>query len=429
MPQSDKTEKQRRREGTMRILFIVHRTPYPPNKGEKMRAFWELQALAKRHEVDLICFYDDPKDKEYAHELNQYCRHYYLEKLSYFWSRARAISALLLGKSFSTAFFCSRTMARNIKSAMDLRTYDKVLVFSSSMAQYVEATNNIPKLLDMVDVDSDKWEQYANRSRWPLSWVWRREARSLAAYESRLVRGFSTTVVCTDAEAELLRSKAPVGEIQVLENFLDVDQYDPRKISLSDQIRSWQPYVIFSGSMDYFPNVDAARYFCREVLPLIRSELPGTRFVIAGRNPHRSIAELGSDPAVQITGSVPDIKPYICGAAAAVVPMRIARGVQNKVLEALAGGIPVVSSTAAASALPENLRSLLVVADTPREFAAGVSRILRHGSDISSVELRGALKRHYENLDLQSQLDRLMLNNGVALKEESFVSAGWGQPG
>jgi sugar transferase (PEP-CTERM/EpsH1 system associated) len=398
----------------MRILFIAHRTPYPPNKGEKIRAFWELQVLAKRHEVDLFCFYDDAEDKEYAHQLNQYCRQYYLEKLSYFRSRARAVFALLLGQPFSTGFFYSRTMARQIKTALDLRSYDKIFVFSSSVAQYVEDSEGVPKVLDMVDVDSDKWEQYANRSRWPLAWLWRHEARSLAAYESFLVRQFSTSVVCTNAEAELLRSKAPVGEIQVLENFLDVDQYDPQQIPLPEQIRSWQPYVIFSGSMDYFPNMDAAGYFYREIFPLIRRELPSTRFVIAGRNPHRSIAELGSDPAVQITGSVADMKPYICGAAAAIVPMRIARGVQNKILEALAGGIPVVSTAAAASALPKDLRSLLTIADTPQEFAAAVVKVLRYGSAIRSNDRRTALKNHYERLDLASQLESLILHPSAA---------------
>lgn len=393
-----------------------------------MRSFWELQALAKRHEVDLFCFYDDPADKKHAHELQSYCREYYLEKLSYCWSRARAIVALLRGRPFSTAFFYSRTMARKIESALHARSYDRVFVFSSSMARYVEANCDIPKLLDMVDVDSDKWEQYANRSRWPLTWMWRREAERLAAYESHLVQHFSTTVVCTEAEADLLRSKAPVGKIEVLENFLDVDLYDSARVTLSQQIRSWQPYLIFSGSMDYFPNVDAANSFYHEVFPLIRREFPKTRLVIAGRNPRRSIVQLGSDPAVQITGSVTDMKPYICGAAVAVVPMRIARGVQNKILEALAGGVPVVSSSAAAAALPEDLRSLLMVADTPRAFAAVVSQILRRGADIPSNEIRGALRKHYESLDLQSRLDCLIQNHAAELREEELVNAGLGQP-
>jgi len=392
----------------MRILFICHRIPYPPNKGEKIRAFWELRELSRRHEVDLFCFYDDPEDKKQAHQLSQYCREYYAQRLSWFWSRAQAFLALLFGRPFSTAFFYSRGMAKRIESAISARSYHRILVFSSSMAQYVENHGEIPRVLDLVDVDSDKWLQYAKSSSWPLSWLWRREAQRLGAYEARLVQEFSTTVVCTDAEARLLRVKAPVGEVTVLQNYIDVPQYDPETVSVPEQIRSWQPYVLFSGSMDYFPNVDAAEYFYRAIFRLIRREIPEVRLVIAGRSPHSSIEALRSDPAVQVTGSVADMKPYICGAAVAVVPMRIARGVQNKILEALACGIPVVSTTVAADALPEPIRALVKVADTPQEIASSVIKLLRSGSAISSQELRAGLKNYIENLDLRSQLESLM---------------------
>lgn len=397
-----------------RVLFMAHRSPFPPNKGEKIRAFWELQVLSQRCDVDLFCFYDDAEDKKSENELSRYCQICYLEPLSYFWSRARALVALLAGRSFTTAFFYSRSMAKRIQNALASNRYDRIFVFSSSMAQYVEATQGILKVLDLVDVDSDKWRQYGARTRWPWSWLWRREAAQLGVYESLLVRSSSTTVVCTDAEARLLRSKAPKGEITVIENSFDVDRYDPRNVLVSEEIHSWQPYVIFSGSMDYFPNIDAVMYFYRDVFPLIRRELPRVRFVIAGRNPHRSVARLQSDPAVKVTGSVLDIKPYLCGAAAAVVPMRIARGVQNKIIEAIAAGVPVVSTAAAATALPANLSSLLAVADTPQEIAASLIRILREGSPVSPDVLRSALKVHIEGLDLQAQLEKLIIGTDAA---------------
>lgn len=402
-----------RRGERKRVLFLAHRTPFPPNKGEKIRAFWELQALSERCDVDLFCFYDDAEDEKSASHLREYCQGYYSERLSHFWSRARAVFALLEGRPFTTAFFCSRTMAARIQSALARRDYDRIFVFSSSMAQYVEATNSVPKVLDLVDVDSDKWRQYSSHTRWPWPWLWRREAQQLSRYESRLVQSFSTTVVCTDAEARLLRSKAPLGAIAVLENSFNVDQYDPKYVVVSDEIRSWRPYIIFSGSMDYFPNVDAVMYFYSEVLPLVRREIPNVRFVIAGRNPHRSVARLQSDPAIKVTGSVPDIKPYLCGAAAAVVPMRIARGVQNKILEAIAAGTPVVSTAAAAAALPATLASLLTVADTPQDLATSLINILRNGSPVPPGVLRSALKNHIQNLDLQSQLESLVLGTNA----------------
>ena len=391
-----------------RILFIVHRIPYPPNKGEKLRSFWELKELAKRSDVDLFAFYDDPEDARYANELRRYCQRVYLEKLLYLSSRWNAVKALASGKPLSVGFFCSQKMAQRISQALRSNRYDRILVVSSSMAQYVEEAEPV-KILDLVDVDSDKWSQYAERQPWPGRWLWREEARRLSAYESKLVRDFAATLVCTDAEAALLRSKAGQGNIQVLQNFLDITKYDPRRVSLCEKVRHWQPYIVFSGSMDYFPNIDAARYFAHDVLPLVRREIPEAHFVIAGRNPHPSILKLSSRPEVQLTGSVADIKPYICGAAVAVAPMRIARGVQNKVLEALAAGVPVVTTSIAAKALPDSLQSLLSVADEPHEFAAAVTRVVQHGGPVSSSSMRAALRDHMETQDLPRHLERLLL--------------------
>jgi len=397
----------------------VHRTPYPPNKGEKLRSFWELRELAKWSDVDLFAFYDDPQDAKYTDQLQRYCDRVYLEKLSYLLSRWNAIKALAAGKPLTVGFFHSQKMATRIRQALRSNRYDRILVVSSSMAQYVEEAEPV-KILDLVDVDSDKWSQYAERQHWPRRCLWREEARRLSAYESKLVRDFVATLVCTDAEAALLRSQAGQGNIQVLENFLDVSKYDPQRVSLSERVRQWQPYIVFSGSMDYFPNIDGARYFAHDVLPLVRREIPHARFVIAGRNPDPAVLELSSHAEVQLTGSVADIKPYICGAAVAVAPMRIARGVQNKVLEALASGVPVVSTGIAAKALPASLQPLLSVADEPHEFAAAVIRVLQHGGPVSSSSMRAALREHIERLDLPRHLERLLSADGSRwLKDEA----------
>lgn len=392
----------------MQILFIAHRVPYPPNKGEKLRALWILRELSKSHAVDLFSFYDDREDLKHVPELRKYCRNHYLEKIPWVKSRLRAVGGLLLGKPFSTEFFRSPRMERRIRSALHSGYYDRIVVFSSSMAQYARVTGKIPKVLDLVDVDSDKWLQYANQGAWPWSWLWRREARLLGEYESSLVAEFSNTVVCTDAESRLLRSKASTGRISVLQNFLDANAYCPSDQPLPDFIRAWQPYVVFSGSMDYRPNIDAVRYFCAEVLPLVRKRLPELRFVIAGRNPSRSILALKSNSNIQVTGAVSDIRPYLWGAAIAVAPMRIARGVQNKILEALASGIPVITTTAAATALPAPLRDLLVVADQPHEISTALVTMLRDGSGISSHFLRATLSTYIGSLNLQAQLERLV---------------------
>lgn len=388
----------------MRILFLAHRLPYPPNKGDKIRSFWELRTLALSHEVDLFCFCDDKKDKSYVEELRRYCHECYVEPISKLRAGALALSGVFRKQPLSIAYFFSETMARRINSAIQSRSYELVLVFSSTMAQYVEQWPDLPRVLDLVDVDSDKWAQYSSSTRGPLSWLWNLESRRLARYESALVSFFNETLVCTDAEAQLLRSKVGKGKISVLQNWLDLDYYDPDSISVPAEIRSLQPYIVFTGTMDYLPNVDAVQFFCREVLPRIREQMPGVRFVIAGRNPTREVLRLGTDSAVRVTGAVPDIRPYLRGAGAAVAPMRIARGVQTKILEALAIGIPVAASSAAARALPQELRQLLFVADKP---AALASRLLTYlqGSCDASTSRRATVMHYFDKLNLADQFE------------------------
>ncbi len=391
----------------MRILFLAHRLPYPPNKGDKIRSFWELTTLSKRHDVDLFCFYDDPQDQCQSANLRNYCQSCYVEPISAIGSRIHAASALVIGQSLSTAFFYSETMAKRIADAIQSRSYDLVFVFGSSMAQYVEPWPHLPRILDLVDVDSDKWTQYSSRSRGPLSWLWKLEGRRLQRYESTLVHAFSNTLVCTEAEAQLLRSKVPNGRIEVLQNWLDMEYYRPETVPVPEKIRSLQPYVIFTGTMDYFPNIDAVQFFCREVLPLIRSQVPKLRFVIAGRNPSAHVMRLAEDPAIEVTGTVADIRPYLRGAAVAIAPMRIARGVQNKILEALAMDVPVVASSVAAAALPQALGLLLAAEAEPRLLAARAVDHLLDPAQRTGIK-RAAVKRYIEALDLPSQLEQFV---------------------
>ena len=392
----------------MRILFIAHRVPYPPNKGEKIRALWQLRELSRNNKVDLFCFCDDPEDKKHAPRLQEYCDRLYVEDLPFLSSRVRALQALLTGKPFSVEFFRSPTMARQINTALHSNSYDRIFVYSSSMAQYVQSARGLSRILDLVDIDSDKWRQYAEKSAWPLSWLWRREAQRLGTYEGRLVKDFALTLVCTEAEANLLRPKSPAGNIEVLQNFLDVNYYDPRSFVPPEAIRKLQPYVVFSGSMDYRPNVDAAVFFCKEVFPFIRKMMPNLRVVIAGRNPHSAVTDLQSDSAIHVTGNVADMRPYIWGASAAVVPMRIARGVQNKILEALASGTPVVSTSMASHALPSGARSLLRVADTPPAIAEAIVDLINKTTNKTSQALRTAFRLYVESLDLNSKLQRIV---------------------
>jgi sugar transferase (PEP-CTERM/EpsH1 system associated) len=354
----------------MRILFLAHRLPYPPDKGDKIRSFRELAALSKKHEVDLFCFYDQPDDSRYSGDVRRFCRNLYCERISWIRSRVQALIAVVLGRSLTMAFFHSPTMAARIKTALQSENYDLIFVFSSSMAPYAKVVTEVPRVLDMVDVDSDKWKQYADHIRPPASWLWRREAAKLAEDEKRWVREFSLTLLCTLAESELMKQAAPDSNIEAFENPMDVSYFDPSLVKISPEVEALRPYIIFTGSMDYFPNIDAVTTFYRDVFPAVRAEVPNARFVIAGRNPAAAVRQLADDPSVFVTGAVTDIRPYLLGAAVAVAPMRVARGVQNKILEAMAMGLPVAASSKAAMALPISLAHAVYAEDEPQRLAA-----------------------------------------------------------
>jgi polysaccharide biosynthesis protein PslH len=387
----------------MRILFLAHRLPYPPNKGDKIRSFRELEALARGHEVDLFCFYDQAEDRQYFTIVRQYCRDFYAEKISWLRSRAQAALACALGSPFTTAFYHSPRMANRVRKATIERKYDLIFVFSSSMAPYVERASE-PRVLDMVDVDSDKWNQYANYTRLPTSWLWGAEGRRLAKYEARWAREFSMTLLSTRSEAECLRRNVPGATIEELENRMDMSYFDPDAVFVPSEIAAWQPYIIFTGSMDYFPNVDAVRFFHREVFRSIQILLPRARLVIAGRNPTRAVRQLASNPAVVVTGSVPDIRPYLCGASVAVAPLRVARGVQTKIFEAMAMGVPAVISSRVAKAVPGCLLSEVSVEDDPGRLTALLVQKLRSGTAAARLAARPALMEYYRSLRWEDQL-------------------------
>lgn len=392
----------------MRILFLAHRLPYPPDKGDKIRSFFELEVLGARHEVDLFCFYDHAEDAQYIDALRRYCRSVYAERLGRVASRVNAAKALVTGKSFSLGYFYSAMMAEHVTQALSAQTYDLAFVFSSSMAQYVEAAR-IPRILDMVDVDSDKWTQYALHSYPPKSWLWKREGQRLSVYEEKVATEFALTLLCTEPEAGFLRRRIPSANIQVLSNRVDETCWDPQAVTVTPEIAAWQPYVIFTGSMDYLPNEDAVLQFYQECFPRLRQAVSEIRFVIAGRNPSPKVRRLMRDSAVCVTGSVPDMRPWLAGASAAVAPLRIARGIQNKVLEAMAMGIPVFANTKTAAALPSGLRERITVEDEPTELARRLAQAVQDHAVAGSSELREAVINSLGSVAARDRLEALLL--------------------
>lgn len=392
----------------MRILFLAHRLPYPPNKGEKIRAFTALKLLAERNDVYLLCFYDDPDDQRHVSNLQLHCKRVYAEPIPWLGSRLRAAKAVFSRRSFSLGFFYSHRMEAMVRRTMADERFDLVFVYSSAMVQYVDANAGVRCVVDMVDVDSDKWRQYGDYTLPPLSWLYRAEGRRLAECEGQIVRSASKVIVCSAHEAELLATRGlPAERIVVIDNAPPLELIS-RCPDSGFANTSHAPYVIFTGSMDYRPNIDAALYFAKEIFPEVQKLAPDINFVIAGRNPTRRIRRLSKIPGIIVTGAVPDMYSLLRNAAVAVAPLRIACGLQFKVLEALALGTPVVIGSKTASALPSALRSHVQVEDDPHTFAARVVKLARFGLPLPRHEVCRAVHAYYQESRLRTELNAII---------------------
>lgn len=372
----------------MKILFLAHRVPYPPDKGEKIRAYHELRFIAARHDVHLFAFADGKERDVALPALSKLCQRVHLEDLPKHVATLKAMTSLLTAKPFTNAYFFSNRLATAIRAAMSNNRYDAVFVYCSAMAPYVVGSSTIPVIVDFVDSDASKWAQYAQRSRFPLSWLYRREAALLGEHERKIARTARLCLAATSLETEAIDPENKLS-LRVLENGVSVPE--GLSVEVPDEIAALGSYVVFVGQMDYRPNVDAVSYFADEILPDVRKAHPELKFLVVGRNPTGSVRRLAKRPGVVVTGTVPDVHPYLYGAAAAVAPFRICQGVQNKILEALAIGLPVVCTPRPARAIGGNAGEFLFIAQSPSEFSRTLITILddpkgareksRHGVD------------------------------------------------
>ncbi|MGH9940610.1 MAG: TIGR03087 family PEP-CTERM/XrtA system glycosyltransferase [Blastocatellia bacterium] len=372
----------------MKLLYLAHRIPYPPNKGDKIRSFHELQALLERgHEVHLLAFADDLNDLNYQVDLARMCASVEIVPLRRLWAGARALANLINTRPLSLGYFASRKMRRLVERAVSNHDFDAVFVYSSTMAQYAPIELASRTVVDMVDVDSEKWRDYAGRANPLLSRLYSLEWKRLREYEYEIVTRFANTVVTTRREAALLDRLDEFtrrARLRMITNGVDLDYFQP-SAQPPDTI---SPRLVFIGAMDYFANIEGARYFAEEVFPLIRSRESRAKFSIVGANPAAEVKRLSRHPGVTVTGGVPDVRPYLRKATVCVVPLRIARGVQNKVLEAMAAGKAVIASPEAAAGLRVVDGEHLVIADTPERFAGASLEVIRDESLRESLEMR-----------------------------------------
>ena len=374
------------------VLYLVHRLPYPPNKGDKVRSYHLLKHLAARHRVFLGTFVDDPEDEIHVDTVRTLCAELHVERLNSRLAKMRSLGGFLTGKALSLGYYRDEGMTAWVAQTKALHKIDATVVFSSSMAQYAPCANaalDEPTLVDFVDVDSAKWTQYAAQRPWPLSWVYAREGRRLLDFERALAMRVQRSFFVTANETALFQQLAPEckDKVEAIGNGVDADFFAPDAGHISPFAAGHIP-LVFTGAMDYWPNVDAVSWFVTDVLPSLRMALPTIRFYVVGRSPTPAVQALASTSVI-VTGTVADVRPYLQHAAVVVAPMRIARGVQNKILEAMAMGRPVVAARNCVDAIGVADGVELIAAGTAPEYVAAIQKLVQQPKHSHAVGIAG----------------------------------------
>jgi polysaccharide biosynthesis protein PslH len=379
------------------ILLLVHRLPYPPNKGDKVRSYHLLRHLSAQHRVFLGTFIDDSADEAYVDTVRSMCTALHVARIHPRVSKLGSLVGLVTHQALSLRYYRNGGLHAWVNRVLREQKIDTTVVFSSVMAQFLEdqpGVANPPILVDFVDVDSAKWTQYAPDHRWPLSWLYRREGERLLVYERAVAARSQRSFFVTENETELFGKLAPecAGRVQAMSNGVDSDFFSPEPSRLSpfagEAASRPQIPIVFTGAMDYWPNIDAVTWFVNDILPALRKTWPSICFYIVGRSPPPAVQSLASN-AVVVTGTVPDVRPFLQHAALVVAPLRVARGIQNKILEAMAMGRPVVASQACVEAIDAKDGDELISAKSASDFVREIDALLKSPEIAAAVGKAG----------------------------------------
>jgi sugar transferase (PEP-CTERM/EpsH1 system associated) len=354
----------------VRILYVCHRFPYPPKRGGKIRPFNMIRHLARSNEVVVCSLARSRQEEEEAHGIAPYCSAYHVQRVNETAQKLRMVATLPTHITASASYFHSPALARTIRRQLARSRFDLIFVHCSSVAHYVSAVRDTPKILDFGDMDSQKWLEYARYKPFPLSLGYWWEGQRLRAYEKRLARRFDLCTATTRAEWETLQSYGTGVASDWFPNGVDSEYFCPVDTPYDPDT------IAFVGRMDYYPNQQSMFEFCRNVWPLLKGRRPRAKLFIVGADPSPQVRRLGDIEGVTVTGSVPDVRPYVRGAAATVAPLAIARGTQNKILEAMAMGVPVVTTSVAAGGVDAIAGEHLLVADSPQTQCMAIEALL-----------------------------------------------------
>lgn len=337
------------------LLFLVHRIPYPPNKGDKIRSYNFLKGIAAHYNIHLAAFIDDPEDWQYVTKVEEITDSSLFVHLNPSLAKIKSLSGLLTNKALSLPYYQSNKVQNWVDATIAENNIEKVFIYSSVMAQYVDKQTQLDVTVDFVDVDSDKWLQYSQKAGWPMNWVYRREASLLLKYDTDIAIAAEMSIFVS--EQELLLFKYLVGteaeKITSVNNGVDIVFFDPY-LPFASPYGDDQNIIVFTGAMDYWANIDAVTWFVEKVFPEIKRQCNDAVFYIVGSNPAKEVAQLAAVEGVTVTGRVDDIRPFILFSNVVVAPLLIARGIQNKVLEAMAMGKRIVATPQAIEGITIN---------------------------------------------------------------------------
>ena len=396
------------------LLFLVHRIPFPPNKGDKIRSFNMMKQLSQDFDIHLGCFIDDEEDLGFDQELLVYCKSIRCIQQNKLLCKVKGLAGFVTNKPITLPYYQSYEMQRWVDETIVEQQVQRVLIFSAAMAQFVEL--QLPyinhSVLDFVDVDSDKWRQYAVEKRGIKAWFYNREARLLQAYEISMAKAFKFSTFVSGDEASMFTSLLPEGlndKVLGVRNGVDTTYFDPQaSFEALDNIADNS--VAFTGAMDYWANVNAVMWFVQNVWPLILKVDSSAHFYVVGSKPSAEVQALHGQQNITVTGRVEDVRPYIAQTKVSVAPLRIARGIQNKVLEALSMAKPIVLSSMAAEGIAKPVSSDYQVEDSAEAMAQLIADLLASESRVSESNRAFV----FEHFSWESEMHKFSdLLNGV----------------
>ena len=398
----------------MRILYLTHRLPYAANRGDRIRAYHTLAFLAARATVDLVSLVHSDDEEGHADDLRGVASSVTTARVrGRLATSGRAAAAALTGGSLTHALLDSATVMAACRDRVANQRPDVVLALCSSMARFAiqPPLRDLPLVIDMIDVDSEKWRVLSQTASVPRRWIYALEARRLATFEAHASAAAQSVLVVNERERSLLLQIAPACTVHALPNGVDCEELRPPGPPAD------APTVVFCGVMNYEPNEQGVLWFVREVWPAITAQHPAARFSVVGSEPTAAIRRLAEDdPRITVTGAVPDVRPYLWQSAVSVAPLLIARGIQNKVLEAVAAGLPCVVTPAVSGGLPAHVRPGCIDAADATAFATAVVGLLRgsaaerramaESADLGALKWAGRLSPLVTILDSAARRER-----------------------